>query len=205
MQYFVYSIICFSFYWTKAGCHISYAFQEEASDIDARHTDKNSRLLKQCPSLFNFSPTPLYAIDYYGNMQTVCQTILRDTARVFSRITYRREPFLLSDGGTVGLDWVYTFKGKECKFSPDTPTVVIMHGLCGDSNAEYLVHLVEVLIMKNYRVVVMVARGCGGVPLSTPIPFNGARTLDFKETVDYVHTKYPDSILFGMGFSLGKC
>ena len=102
------------------------------------------------------------------------------------------------------MDWIHTYKGQECNFPDDAPTVIMMHGLCGDSNAEYLVHLVEVLVTRKHRVVVMTARGCGGVPLTTPVPFNGARTLDYKEAVEWVHSRYPRSTLFGMGFSLGK-
>jgi len=141
--------------------------------------------------------------DVYGTLQTVFQTVLRDTARVFSRIAYRRELLVLSDKGTVGLDWVYSFKGRPCEFSPHAPTVIIMHGVCGDSNAEYLVHLVELLVGRGYRVLVMTARGCGGVPLTTSLPFDGQRTLDFHETVQLVHSRYPKSPLLAMGFSLG--
>jgi predicted alpha/beta-fold hydrolase len=165
----------------------------------------NQLLIRSCSSIHNFHPTRLYCLDYYGTIQTIGQTILRNIARVFSKIQYRRELFVLKDKGTVALDWVEAFNGKKCVFDPKAPTVIMMHGLCGDSNAEYLVHLVEVLVSRGYRVVVMVARGCGGVPLTTPVPFNGARTGDYKECVDYIHYLYPQSPLFGMGFSLGAC
>jgi abhydrolase domain-containing protein 1/3 len=168
-------------------------------------TPTNLSLVESCPSIHNFSPTALYCLDYYGTIQTIGQTILRNIARIFSRIRYRRELFVLSDQGTVGLDWVQSYKGQLCSYDSKAPTVIMMHGLCGDSNAEYLVHLVEVLVSRGYRVVVMVARGCGNVPLTTSVPFNGARTSDYKECVDYVHSLYPESPLFGMGFSLGAC
>jgi predicted alpha/beta-fold hydrolase len=182
-----------------------FTLAKKAPTIRMQKSVKNENLLQQVESIFNFRPTPLYALDYYGQLQTVCQTILRETARMFSRISYRRELLLLSDNGTVGLDWVETYKSEKILLPSNAPIVVIMHGLCGDSNAEYLVHLVEVLTSAGYRVVVMVARGCGGVPLTTPVPFNGARVLDFKEAINRVHKLYPSAQIFAMGFSLGAC
>jgi abhydrolase domain-containing protein 1/3 len=197
-----------SFILTTTGIKLSITFFRLARKkpvILMEDTATNQSLVKSCPSLHNFRPTLLYCLDYYGTLQTIGQTLLRNFARIFSKIKYRRELFVLSDHGTVGLDWVESYKGQICSYDSKAPTVIMMHGLCGDSNAEYLVHLVEVLVSRGYRVVVMVARGCGNVPLTTSVPFNGARTLDYKECVDYVHSLYPESPLFGMGFSLGAC
>jgi predicted alpha/beta-fold hydrolase len=51
----------------------------------------------------------------------------------------------------------------------------------------------------------MVARGCGGLELTSPTPFSAERTSDFDAAVNLVHTRYPKSPLFAMGFSLGAC
>lgn len=51
---------------------------------------------------------------------------------------------------------------------------------------------------------VMVARGCGGLELTSPVPFSAARTSDFSAAVDLVHARHPKSQLFVMGFSLGS-
>jgi predicted alpha/beta-fold hydrolase len=58
-------------------------------------------------------------------------------------------------------------------------------------------------VMCECSVVVMVARGCGGLELTTPVPFSAERTSDFNAAVTLVHTRYPKSQLFAMGFSLG--
>lgn len=51
----------------------------------------------------------------------------------------------------------------------------------------------------------MVARGCGGLELTSPVPFSAERTSDFSAAVNLVHDRYPQSQLFAMGFSLGAC
>jgi predicted alpha/beta-fold hydrolase len=49
----------------------------------------------------------------------------------------------------------------------------------------------------------MVARGCGGLQLTSQLPFSAERTSDFSEAVDLVQARYPQSKLLAMGFSLG--
>lgn len=166
---------------------------------------KNEKLMHECKALHNFRPTPLYALDYYGFMQTLGQTVLKSIGRTLSSIEYRRELFVLSDGGTVGLDWVQHVDGHPVRCNKDSPTVIIQHGLCGDSNVEYVIHLAETLSRLHYRVLVMVSRGCGGVKLTTHAPFSFEETLDFKEVVDYVHQLFPQCKLFAVGYSLGAC
>lgn len=51
----------------------------------------------------------------------------------------------------------------------------------------------------------MVARGCGGLELTSPVPFSAERTSDFNAAVTLVHERYPKSPIFAMGFSLGAC
>ena len=57
----------------------------------------------------------------------------------------------------------------------------------------------------SHRVAVMVARGCGGLDLTTSTPFSAERTSDFNAAINLVHARYPQSPLFAMGFSLGGC
>lgn len=95
--------------------------------------------------------------------------------------------------------------GRPCDVNDNSPVVIVQHGLCGDSNVEYVIHLVELLSRLKYRVVVVVARGCGGVKMSTAIPFSFGKTLDFKEVVDHIHEKYSAAKLLAVGFSLGAC
>lgn len=52
-------------------------------------------------------------------------------------------------------------------------------------------------------VVVMVARGCGGVPLTTPEGFHAARISDFEYALQEIQRQRPRDRLYAAGFSLG--
>ena len=63
-------------------------------------------------------------------------------------------------------------------------------------------------LQRGYEVVVLNARGCGGVPLSTSQSFAGDRALDIQEIIENIshrmrHLKISKP-LFLLGFSLGK-
>lgn len=60
-----------------------------------------------------------------------------------------------------------------------------------------------VYVWVNVSVVVMVARGCGGLELTSHVPFSAERTSDFNAAVELVRARHPKSQLFAMGFSLG--
>jgi predicted alpha/beta-fold hydrolase len=97
-------------------------------------------------------------------------------------------------------------KGESLKWvEDDMPTIVMHHGLCGDSFSEHIVLQAHTFLTNRrpFRVVVVVARGCGGLPLQTSDGMNGARTEDLKEAIAYIQSKRPKSRLFGVGFSLG--
>lgn len=99
-------------------------------------------------------------------------------------------------------------EGKPTDMDCDTtlPTIILHHGLCGDSTSEHIIHLAERFLTderRRYRVVVVVARGCGELVLNTEDAMNGARTTDLKEAINHVKKLLPHSPLYGMGFSLG--
>eukprot|EP01041_Mallomonas_annulata_P002809 gene2809-5527_t len=158
--------------------------------------------IEKCPSLKNYNPSPYYVFDYHGQLQTVVQCILRASFRLlFSGIKYRREIFTLRDSATIGLDWAYV-EGQPT-LPDNAPIIIIMHGLCGDSMSEYVVHLVEKALERGYKAVVVVARGCSTLKLTTSAGFTGARTDDYEQSVEHIHERFPNAELFGLGFSLG--
>lgn len=65
---------------------------------------------------------------------TIFANILRQNA--IARINYRREVLSLKDGGEVALDWL------EDNCAKDAPIIVILPGLTGESQAEYVKFLV---------------------------------------------------------------
>ena len=57
--------------------------------------------------------------------------------------------------------------------------------------------------MRDWDVVVCIARGCGGVKLTTPEGFHAARTSDFEEALEEIRRQRPNHRLYAVGFSLG--
>jgi predicted alpha/beta-fold hydrolase len=136
-------------------------------------------------------------LDYYGEYQGVYTMFMR---KVFPpKPEYDRELLKLKDGGTVGLDWLQA-PGKD---DSNVPIVILQHGLCGHTYSHYMKGQPEVLTEAGLYVCSFVARGCGGVPLTTPETFTAARTNDFRAVVQYIAHKYPDRKIAAVGYSLG--
>ena len=78
------------------------------------------------------------------------------------------------------------------------------HGICGDSQSEYLIHAVENFLHQGYRVIVFVARGCGGLKLTTKASFNASRLHDIELAIASTRASFPDAVsIFGLSYSLG--
>jgi hypothetical protein len=110
---------------------------------------------------------PLYAlVDAFGTLSTLVPFNLKQLVKIIDkvcspdRLYYHREELTLADGGTIALDWAYRrlrTKGSsdvsasqqpqtrraEFNFLSSDTLVLINHGLGGDSEAEYIVHLVR--------------------------------------------------------------
>lgn len=103
----------------------------------------------------------------------------------------------LNDGGEVALDWLE----KNC--AEDAPIVIILPGLTGESQAEYIKFLVTAGNQKGIRCVVFNNRGLGGMELKTPRLYCAANCEDLSEVVNHVHKKYPDCLKGAAGISMG--
>lgn len=108
-----------------------------------------------------------------------------------------REVLKLKDGGEVALDW----------FSPgcavDAPVIIILPGLTGESQAEYIKCLVMQANQKLIKCVVFNNRGLGGVSLKTPRLYCAANCEDISEVMNYVHQKCPNVKKGATGISMG--
>lgn len=103
----------------------------------------------------------------------------------------------MNDGGEVALDWFE----NDCK--EDAPIVVILPGLTGESQAEYIKCLVTNANKEGLRCVVFNNRGLGGVPLKTPRLYCAANFEDLSEVINYVHAKHPNVKIGATGISMG--
>mmetsp|Transcript_16143 Transcript_16143/g.35758 ORF Transcript_16143/g.35758 Transcript_16143/m.35758 type:complete len:412 (-) Transcript_16143:139-1374(-) len=163
------------------------------------------RLLKET----DYKP-PLYLpFEIHGQLQTCMQYSVRNISRVCMQlfrmrdlVVFDRELLTLSDGGTIALDWGSHFHADQCApLTASSPVVILFHGLVGDSQSEYIFHMSGQLLKRGYRVVAVVARGCGGLSLTTGRVFAGRRTSDVASAIHTVADRYPSAKLFGVGFS----
>jgi len=211
MELFVFSTIYFvcNTAFTKKKCTLLKVYHNE--DSDQKLTDHILSIIHGS----NYNPAQLYClIDVRGQLQTLLQCCLRNLAIAInlalfkdSYIAFDREMIYLQDGGSVALDWATRRESSvSMSFNTDSnmlPIVIMKHGLIGDSQSEYIVHMTLVLLSAGYRVVTMISRGCGGLALTSDSVFPGRRTDEMSYCINHIHHKYPSAQLFLISFSLG--
>ncbi|CAL1684315.1 unnamed protein product [Lasius platythorax] len=132
---------------------------------------------------------------FESRAQTIIASILR--SRILPPIKYRREILTLLDGGEVALDWAE----KDC--SVTSPIVIILPGLTGGSQAEYVKCLVSAAKKIGIRCVIFNNRGLGGMKLKTPRTYCAAKYDDLTEVVEHVRKLHPHVPLGATGISMG--
>ncbi|XP_043253650.1 phospholipase ABHD3 [Colletes gigas] len=132
---------------------------------------------------------------FESRAQTIIASLLR--SRIMPPIHYRREILTLSDGGEVALDWA------EEGSSATSPIVIILPGLTGASQAEYIKCLVSSAKKVGIRCVIFNNRGLGGVELKTPRMYCAANSDDLSEVIEHVKKLNPQVPLGATGISMG--
>lgn len=97
----------------------------------------------------------------------------------------------------MALDWLE----KGC--ADDAPIIIILPGLTGESQAEYIKCLVTQANSKGIKCVVFNNRGLGGISLKTPRLYCAANCEDLSEVVNHVHHKHPNVKKGATGISMG--
>ncbi|XP_066851378.1 protein ABHD1 isoform X1 [Anser cygnoides] len=111
-------------------------------------------LRRRCPAVrAPFRPT---AWCPEGRLQTVLRALLQSCPTV----RYRSESIRTPDGGQLVLDWA-----DGCALPAARPTVLLLPGLAGSSQASYVLHMVHGAARAGYRAVVLNNRGCRGEEL----------------------------------------
>ncbi|XP_055603129.1 phospholipase ABHD3 [Uranotaenia lowii] len=150
-------------------------------------------LLKHVPILeLKFWPT-FWCVE--SRAQTVFASIIR--SNMIPQVAYRREILSLKDGGEVALDWL------ETNCDSDSPLILILPGLTGESQAEYIKCLVMAANRCGIRTVVFNNRGLGGIDLKTPRLYCAANTEDLSEVIKHVKNLNPHVRIGATGISMG--
>ncbi|KAH7930797.1 AB-hydrolase YheT [Leucogyrophana mollusca] len=157
---------------------------------------------RRCPSLHSqFHPAWWLS---NGHLQTL-YCVLGDFSKR-DKVVYKRTYIRLRDGGTLGLDFT-PVDGGDIK--PDTPIIVVMHGLTGGSYESYVRAILAPACSPvqqgglGYRAIVINFRGCAGVPITSPQLYSAGHTDDLRQALFYISHRYPKAPLLGLSFSLG--
>jgi len=129
-----------------------------------------------------------------GHLQTLWAPLLR-------RVTpppRRRERLELPDGDFVICDWT-TAPGA----APDTPWVVLLHGLAGCTDSSYIVGMQQTLLHRGWHSVVLNFRGATGEPNRRARSYHSGDTGDFAVLLEVLRDRHPTAPLAAVGYSLG--
>lgn len=103
----------------------------------------------------------------------------------------------MKDGGEVALDWL------ETNCDEDSPIIIILPGLTGESQAEYCKCLVYSANKIKIRCCVFNNRGLGGIALKTPRLYCAANCEDLSEVIHHVRKSNPIVKIGATGISMG--
>lgn len=127
-------------------------------------------------------------------MQTILASLMRLT---LPDIGYKREIFTFSDGGQAGLDW-------EGECSESQPIVLILPGLTGSSQSEYVKTFVNVARKEvGARCCVFNYRGRGGCDLQNARTYCASNSQDLEEILIHIQRSFPSVPVLAVGISLG--
>lgn len=184
-------LLAFSSTVAIAGC-LWRRIKRYPSSIFMIPTKENQFIIEQCPSFFEYRPTPWI---FNGHFMTILGVIFRS----LPQLTFHRVVLPVDDnGGTVAIDW-------HTQPFPGQPILLILHGLTGGSDNEYVRWMVS-FAHSNFNLccVVVHARGCGRSQLTSPRSFCAANTDDLRLSIKYIRSIIGHQTpLFAVGYSLG--
>lgn len=155
-------------------------------------TEENRFLLAQCPSFAEYRPTPWI---FNGHLMTVLGVIFRPLPNIsFHRILLPVD----ETGGTIAMDW-------HTKPRFNQPILLILHGLTGGSNNEYIRWMIRFASNQlDLCCVVTHARGCGQSQLTSARSFCAAHTDDLRTSMKYIRSIVGENTpVFAVGYSMG--
>jgi uncharacterized protein len=85
----------------------------------------------------------------------------------------------------------------------DAPVMVIVHGLEGSSDSNYVVGIAEKAYKHGYHVVRMNQRNCGGTEGLTPTLYNSGMSGDYRAVFEELAERDGFTQIFFVGYSMG--
>ncbi len=95
----------------------------------------------------------------------------------------------------------------HCHWQPgkrkDTPLIVIVHGLEGSSDGNYVRGIAEKAAHRGFHVVRMNQRNCGGTEALTPTLYNSGMSGDYRAVFEELANSDGFEQIFFAGYSMG--
>lgn len=123
------------------------------------------------------------------------QTLWASLCRPRPRPRLHRQRLELPDGDYLDLDW--------SPGDPQSPLVLLLHGLEGSARSSYARALVHHLTGAGMQCLVMHFRGCGGRANRLSRTYHSGETGDLDRVVRWLKRHWPRRRLAAVGFSLG--
>ncbi|KAJ7997395.1 hypothetical protein DPEC_G00228540 [Dallia pectoralis] len=127
-------------------------------------------------------------------------------------VTFTRDHLLLKDGGLVALDWALRREGMRehhpggkalgCHTSSSPILLLIPHYRGGLT--PHLRHLCRLALSHGFYALVFHRRGTAGCPLTTPRLTEYGDPSDLVQTVTYVRSRHPSSMLLAVSEGSGS-
>ena len=127
-----------------------------------------------------------------GNIQTLWPLAIKGVMP-----TYRRERWITPDDDFIDLDWV-----DAPAIKVPVPTVVLFHGLEGNSGSHYARALMRAIVARGWRGVVVNFRGCSGEPNQLVRSYYSGDSNEVNWILRRLKSQQ-DTPLFAAGVSLG--
>ncbi len=131
-----------------------------------------------------------------GHAQTIYPLLVKPGPHV-----YRRERWQTPDEDFIDLDW--SAGSAPLLEKPETPLVVLFHGLEGSSDSHYARALMHALAATGWAGVVVHWRGCSGEPNRRPRVYHSGDTAEIDWILRRLKTAHGARPLFAVGVSLG--
>ena len=123
------------------------------------------------------------------------QTIWPSMFRKQSPLARTRERLTTYDNDFIDLDW--------CGDASSRLLVVLLHGLTGSSDSQYIMGLQAALAKEGVQSVCMNFRGCSGEPNLLPRSYHSGDSAELDFVLKTLHERYPERQLAAVGYSLG--
>ena len=117
-------------------------------------------------NIANMTYTP-YMLTLNGHWQAFIYMCCESVLKLYYPIKYEREIFVLSDGGTIALDWTVDHEGGLPTKGSSRPILCLVSGLSGGNDNLYLYSMMKAAMQQGYKCVIINFRGTSGLKLTS--------------------------------------